>query len=402
MRLALILLFAFVAQANSALRVRFVNPDNTCGANNGLSIGTGYCDLKEAEAKEQTDLVAAGDSLHIWLHHGTTVLTATSATTISGYTTSATSSITVRAHPESLHKGTYTITGVYNWRGNNTGLTIADGWVEIDGAVITGSATTTNNPAGISIGNVDVNSNVTIKNSIIRTIDQGDDIEGYGIIDQTANTHYTRIINCLIYFPTAPVGNLNQDGSIGFPIGMMLASAGTTAYVYNTLFSSGVFKGLDSTAGSYVVKNTIIQNSLNNAFDGVCESSSTDNTSDDATTCGAAGRTNKTIDFVNASAQDWHLATTAISVSSCPSLSTDSVHPFADDIGGGTRSVSSGQALWDCGCDEIGTDWATVAGGGGGGGGDSPAGSPSQIKFLDYIIESKSSKPEDSRARTTQ
>lgn len=385
-------LLAFASPGWSALRIRHVNPNNLCGANNGLTKETGYCDLKEAEAKEQTDLVAAGDSLHIWLRAGTTVKTATSSVSISGYTVSETSSITVRGFPGEVHRGSYTTDGCYNWQGNNSGLTISDGWVTVADTIITGSATTSNFPGAVNISNVDAGSKVFLDGLIIRLISQGDDNAGYGILDQTANAHFTYVSNSIIYFPTATVGNLNQDGGVGFPRGATLSSAGSEMYLYNVTFASGSYLGTEVANGSLIVKASIIQNNLSTAFSG-CASSSTDNISDDASTCGGGNsKTNQTVLFSNPQAQDWRLATNdTVAVGAASSLSTDTARAFAYDIGGGTRSSSSGPGLWDAGADEIGTDWVSVTGEGGGGGGEPgpPAGNSGESTYQDYIIQSR-------------
>ena len=375
----------------AALVVNYVNPLSTDGGDGTTTsidpsdAHRAYKYLKHWEA-QNINLVGAGNSMMVICDSTATdvypdggVRVDTTSVNVSGWTTSATSSITITVGPNSVHKGTYTASG-YRLETANTGMTITDGFVTVDGLLITSTRTSSSFPIIISGGNVEAGSTYTIKNCILRGIADGNETEFRGIYDSGNVAHTSIFINDLIYFPLNTNLALNQSGSNGFPACVKTEATTVTSYLYNITCASGAFTGFEQASGFMIVKNSVVQNAASTNYSG-CASTSADNTAGDTSTCGQAGRTSKTVTFVNPAAQDWRIAANSVGVSSCPSLSTDTLAGFTYDFDGGTRATS-GAGTWDCGCDEHGTDWSTVAGGGGGGGGGNPTSTGSVVPNL--------------------
>lgn len=406
--------------------IQYVNPMSRDGGDGSTpsidptNPSRAFSSLKHWEA-QNLDLVALGSSMTVICKSTQTELDTTipfdirydtSPLSISGWTTGATNQILIIPDAFSMHLGTPTGHGYKNVPTNIPGnvWSYSDGNVIVDGLTVVSSGTNGGSfPSMINIGGVDANTTNYILNCIFGMTLDGNETEARGLYGSNTNVKTFIVQNNLFLAPKYNQWRfggtwINQQGEDGFARCAGMDSTGNTVYFYNNTCAEGWYTGYEGTAGVFIAKNSIFQNTSNNAFAG-CDAASFNNIGDDATTCGGGTITNSSVAFRNGhSHQDWHLANTdTVAQSKCVSLSTDTAFAYAWDIEGGTRTTSAGLTAWDCGCDEVGTDRVTVgAGQGGGGGGPSPARVPSRIKFLDYIIESKSSKPEDSLGRTNQ
>lgn len=322
----------------------------------------------------------------------------TSSFSWSGWTQGATQYILITVRNSyDMHLGTPTDHGYKLVPTNLTGnvMSFADGpWI-IDGLTIISSGTNTSGfPALLNLGAMDTNATGYFLNNIAGLSCDGNETECRGIFNSNAAVKTLIAQNNLFINPQLNAWNfggtmLAQSGSNGFPQCVGADTAGMTLYFYNNTCAEGFFTGIEASASTIISKNSVIQNTSDNSFSG-CDAASFNNIGDDATTCGGGTLTNSSVTFVNGhSLQDWHLKSTDIVASThCVSLSTDTAYAYAFDFEGGTRPVTPSLTSWDCGCDQKGTDRTTVAGGGGGSPPASP-GAPTNIKSLDYILDSK-------------
>lgn len=323
----------------------------------------------------------------------------TSPVSISGWTTSATNTITIMPDDFSAHLGTMTGHGykLVPTNINGSPISFSDGYWYVNGLTIMSSGTNAAAfPAMVNIGAMEANTTGYLLNNIIGMSCDGDETVCRGLWGGNANVKTVIAQNNLFFMPSYQHFNfssgekLYQNGSAGFPICVGGDTAGATFNFYNNTCANGWYQGVNNAGIVVVAKNNIIQNTSNNSFAG-CSAGSFNNVGDDATTCGDNTITNAAVSFANAAQSDWHLANNdTVAQGKCVSLSTDSAYASLFDYEGGTRTASAGLTAWDCGCDEVGTNRATVAAAGGGGGDPGPpAGNSGESTYKDYIIQSR-------------
>lgn len=304
----------------------------------------------------------------------------------SGWTYSSTKTVLITTRfPYDQHLGSMTDHGYKLIPTNIPGnmMSFADGNWRMEGLIAFSSGSNGSTfPSMLATAAMDTNATGYLLNNILGMQCDGGETECRGLFNTNTavktviaanNIFFAPLLNNFSLAPGAKM--LNQPaGGDGFPQAMGGDQSGLTLYSYSNTVAEGFFTGVEDAAlTDSFVKNTVVQNTGNNAFAG-CSAGSFNNISDDTTDCGADTVNNASVTFVNGhSAQDWRLSgldTTAFK--KCVSLSTDTVFAFIYDNGGGTRTATSlGVDLWDCGADERGTDRITLAGGG-----EPPAPSP--------------------------
>lgn len=168
MRTIIIIAIAFNTVLHGALVTRYVNTASTAGGDGTTNATSGanraYVSLFDAEAAEQTDLVAAGNSMEIICEGSTADSTAVS---ISGWTTGASNRLTVKA-TTGKHTGTPG-TGYRITSSDVSGtLRIGEEYVTIDGLEIINTAAGTAAlafPSGLGSSNDIIVANSLIWNS---------------------------------------------------------------------------------------------------------------------------------------------------------------------------------------------------------------------------------------------
>lgn len=119
-----------------------------------------------------------------------------------------------------------------------------------------------------------------------------------------------------------------------------------TPYDYNCTAIGGTH-GFIQTGGTAVAKNCLAHGTSTADFNGTI--TKTNCASEDATADGTGARASQTFTFVNAGANNYHLATTDAGAKGFGAdLSADGTYAFDDDIDRQTRA-----APWDIGFDEI-------------------------------------------------
>ena len=305
----------------AATITRYVNPgssggDGTTSATSGANAA--YASCNAWEAAEQTNLDTANNIMLVYAA-GTTA--DTTACAISGWTTSATDYIDFRGDNTSgkLDAGKYRLTGIAsdamnigstNVRVSN--VAIETPWNGYECFDLTGWN-----------GNYQIHDNVCKSGG-----GQGINV-GYGVS--------AKIWNNVIY----------ECNGTGIRNAATHANENVVAAYSNTLIGNGV--GMADSHGHVTAKNNIAYNNTTD-YSGTFAAASTHNLSKD-TTAPALNTyyVSKTLTFVNAAGDDYHLAsgdTDAIDMGTATSGESAPLN-FTTDIDGTTRS-----GTWDIGADE--------------------------------------------------
>lgn len=305
--------------------------------------GGDYSSLSTWEAAEQCDLTAGGgQGLCIAeCYNDWPVLGLSDSVTIAGWTTDADNYVKITTPASERHNGIAKV-----------------------GASYTGFAIKANVTWGAAIA---ISENYTVLEGLI--IDANDKSGTYAV---KANAEYSIVRECILrrasYTSTYGYGNTS-----GYPRGHLLINSllelnyvgvRVYSYTYNQrIFNCTIadnangglyFHGGGTPTRNHYVKNCLFYNnggvSINNANPNATihvEYTSTDD--DKADDFGGSGnRTNQTFSFVDAAANDFHLALTDTGAKTfATNLSADAFFPFNWDIDGDTRGT-----IWDIGADQ--------------------------------------------------
>ncbi len=229
------------------------------------------------------------------------------------------------------HQGKWTTTA-YSIQSN--ALQVIGCWtphIEIAGLQVLQTATAGSSNRGI-FTNTGAGSIIKIHDNIIAP-QTAYGCNGIFIADQNSGTKSLTIYNNILY-------NFKGSGT-GHAINSDMIGAAYNNTIYNCDY--GIY-----TTKSIIAKNNIVQNSTT-GYSGTFDASSVNNISQDATSPNASFR-NKTVTFVNAAGNDFHLGTSDTSAMDAGvSLSADPVFAFNTDIDGQSRPYG---ITWDIGADE--------------------------------------------------
>lgn len=327
----------------------YVNTNSTAGGdgttNNTSGATRAYASLLEAITNHSSkNLVSVGKSLKI-ICSGTNYDTIASQTDFSGYTTSSTNSILITTDSNvsnSRHVGLWS-DSIYRLRVNYNYFNINNNNVVVDGLQILVGSVDDNGHKGIQLSasadNITVSSCIIKFNRSAQTSYGNVSVGIYGNVDATGNRYY---YNNIIY------DFINNGNTSGAGIETVNHTSGKT-YVYNNTVADSYY-GIKDGYSDIVAKNNIVQGctfDYSGSFDGA----SANNISLDATSPNVSFRS-KTVIFVNAGAEDYHLSA---SDTEAKDTGADlSAEFFVKDIDGVART-----GTWDIGADEYVSGGAT-------------------------------------------
>ncbi|MDR3558801.1 MAG: hypothetical protein P4L58_00160, partial [Candidatus Pacebacteria bacterium] len=291
-----------------------------------------------------TDLTVANVVLNIPCYYDSG--SDTTAVTVSGYTTSAadyikiytpsnTTTYPAEANNSQRAMGKWDATK-YNLQAGASSsslLNILVPDVKIDGLQLYQSVGYYSSVVGLNSSGV---VNLSVSNSIIRAF--SGNTGNYGIIIEGGSTGSVyNIYNNIVY------GASYDSGCNGLMV------ENSSVFLYNNTFY-GNYTGIYGYSGTLIAKNNIVYNNTTD-YSGSFDSSSTNNLSKDATAPGSNAEINRTVQFANAGANDFHLslADTA-ALGHGANLSVDTNFAFDTDIDGQTRPT-----IWDIGADQSAT-----------------------------------------------
>lgn len=154
------------------------------------------------------------------------------------------------------------------------------------------------------------------------------------------------------------------DASFGGASWGCFAIEDGTTYVYNnTGYNCGGYGMYSLGAATYIAKNNIIANNPQN-FGGSFSSLSKNNVSTDGSSASATDKVSATVTFVDAGTYDFRLSPADAGAKNYgANLSSDFVYPFSVDIAENSRPVGTG---WDAGASETNVNLFTDDGNGAG------------------------------------
>jgi len=261
------------------------------------------------------------------------------AVTIDGWTTDATRYIKIYTTAEARHNGKWDDTTKYRLQTTTNGIYNKEAYVRIDGLQVK-VTTAADSAIGIQDYITDAGGETRVSNCIVQGVISGGTyqtgISPYG----TSVTHTAKYWNNIIYGFNATFG-----------AGIAWVEAGTTLYaynntVYNCYYGLTVYGGGGS--GTLVLKNNISYSNTDN-YSGTYGAGSTNNLSGpaaDAQIPATNKRDGVTVNFVDATNKDFHLAPADTGARDYGTSNPGS-GLFSNDIDRQNRSVP-----WDIGADE--------------------------------------------------
>lgn len=322
-----------------ALITRYVNTASTSGGDGTTNAITGpnraHRTLNNAEAAEQGDLVAAGNSLEILCSGGADV----SYTSIAGWTLDASHTITVKMHPDFKNTSgvfddsKYHLKIPSSW---SNSFYITQGWVTLDGIQ---SSPTASNSTGLRYSATD-GGTVVFKNCIVK----GSGANGQVGLNTGASGSNGRVVNNVV----SDFVNYGIRKQAYF-------DAGSSVSFYNNTVNNcgtGLYLGSFNTSNVRAVNNLLTNNTTADFDAPSAATYSSNNVTSDGTSPDA-GFSSKVVAYTDAAGGDFSTSDSDI-VGLGSDLSADSYYSFSADILGVDRGAS-----WDIG--------AFQSGGGGGG-----------------------------------
>ncbi len=290
----------------------------------------------DASHLNTTDLYTNNYQLNVPCYYDSGPDTAT--VTVQSWTTGAQNYIRIytptntssEANARQRHQGKWNSTEYNLAPATGIPLTISNENVRVEGL-----ETYSTNDHGIYVNGATGASNVYISNTIVKG---NTTASKYGLyLDSSGAASTANIWNNIIY---------DYNGTSA--AGLYQNNANATNYLYNNTFS-GDTTGVKRNAGAIIAKNNIAQNTTA-GYAGSFDASSINNLSDHADAPGSNPQNSKTVQFVDATNKDFHLAPTdAAAKDAGVDLSSDPYLPFNTDIDGQTRPYGW---IWDIGADE--------------------------------------------------
>jgi len=228
---------------------RYVDTDVVGGLADGTSWANAYSDLNTWETAEQTDLVSDGDS-HIVNLRASSGTADTTATTIDGWTTGASNTITITQNDFPVD-GIFTDSEyvLHNDDSDSNALTTREDYLIINKLQVKVTGTSTNTRRGISAGTLGTSIHKYSK-IIVKGIYSGTGV-GYGFLISDADLTVT-FDNCIVY------GIISSDNPSDTNF-RAYETGGTTMSFYNCV-AYGSYIGFSRTAGSMTCVNCISGN----------------------------------------------------------------------------------------------------------------------------------------------
>jgi hypothetical protein len=308
-------------------------------------LGPWYNSLYAWEAAEQRDLTATTryangeiEMAECWPLRDTT------AVTIDGWTTGENNYIKVYTPLSVRHKGKWTedsyrleVTTTDNYQNS---LYIEEDYVIIDGLQILLNTSYDIGQVALNLDNLtDNNTNITIKNNILKGNISGAAGDGIGLYDPDSGGSI-KIYNNIIY---------------GFKTGIY-SGYSPHSYIYNNTIYNCQSDGIYRTGGSILAKNNLVASTTdpfnaNGGFAAGTDYNATD--INDTPGVGDHNRVNQTFSFVDAANDDFHLTSFDTGAQGAGwNLSSDPNLAFSTDIDGEPRGGD-----WSIGADQVRDKW---------------------------------------------
>ena len=263
----------------------------------------------------------------------------TTATTIDGWTTSATNYIKIYTTASARHNGKWD-TGKYRLEitaATNSIIAIYEDYVRVEGLQLSANRSTSGYLIGLNFKNLGAGATFYVSNNIIRNIGVNNNYTNGDAIQLgwvTGSSPYTAYIwNNIFYSDTVDVWN-----------GIRLDDSSWTAYLYNNT-AYKLYYCFRVASGVATAFNLLAQ-SCTDGFNGTFNSSSSNNASGISSDAPGSNPQTGSVSFVDSSNYDFHLSS-GDTIALNNGVSDPGAGLFSTDIDGETRSSS-----WDIGADE--------------------------------------------------